>query len=298
MRFGKVVVTLAALGSLAFPAYAQEPSPMPGVLRIIVEDIKPGSMGAHEKSVASYLAFFSRAQVPMPRLGMVPVSGDQNQVVYLERFSSFEALEASDKKLDTTLAGSPALQAEMEALDRNGGPLHSSQRTMIAVSRPDLSYRPLSPEVVGKSRYVSMTTIRTKLGHGTDYEGYVKQTNRAREKANLDEHTSVFQVVSGAPAGTFVSFAANRSLAEMDTVRAGMSARNKAIDEALGGEEVVRQRRETIEASVMDVRSALYAFNPRLGTPVAQVASADPDFWTPKVPGKALALKKEEPKKK
>jgi hypothetical protein len=254
-------------------------------------------MGTHEKSVASYQAFFSRAQVPTPRLGMVPVSGDQNQVVYIERYPSFAALETSDKKLETTLAGSPTLQAELEELERNGGPLHSSQRTMIAVFRSDLSYRPMSPAAVGKARYVSMTTTRTKPGRGTEYEGYVKQTNRAREKANLDEHTSVFQVISGAPFGTFVSFAANQSLAEMDAFRAGLSARTKSIDEALGGDEVVRQRRETIEASVMDARSVLYAFNPRLGTPVTEVASADPDFWMPKASGKALAVKKEEPKK-
>jgi hypothetical protein len=228
---------------------------------------------------------------------MVPVSGDQNQVVYIERYPSFAALETSDKKLETALAGSPALQAEMEALERSGGPLHSGQRTMIAVFRPDMSYRPMSPAAVGKSRYVSMTTVRTKLGRGADYEGYVKQTNRAREKANLDEHTSVFQVISGGPLGTFVSFAANQSLAEMDAFRAGLSARSKAIDEALGGEEVVRQRRETFEGSVMEFRSVLYAFNPRLGTPVTEVASADPDFWTPKpAPGKALAVKKQEPK--
>jgi hypothetical protein len=298
MRLAKVVVSLAALVSLALPALAQEPLAAPPVMRIIVEDIKPGNMGAHAKSVASYLAFFSRAQVPMPRLAMVPVSGDQNQVVYIEGFPSFEALEASDKKLETTLASSPTLQAEMEALDRNGGPLHSSQRTMIAVFRPDLSYRPVSAAAVGKSRYASMTTIRTKLGHAVDYEGYAKQTNGAREKANIDEHTSVFQVVSGAAVGTFVSFTSNQSLAEMDAARAGMTARNKAVDDALGGEEVVRQRRLTVEASIMEVRSALYAFNPRLGTPAAQVASADPDFWTPKAaPGKALAVKKEQPKK-
>ena len=94
-----------------------------------------------------------------------------------------------------------------------------------------------------------------------------------------------------------MTFTANRSLAEFDSFRAGMEARNKAIDEALGGEEVVRQRRETLEATVMESRSVLYALNPKLGTPVAQIASADPDFWAPKVPGKALAVKKEEPKK-
>jgi hypothetical protein len=297
MRLAKVVVSLAALGSLALPAFAQEPLAAPPVLRITVEDIKPGSMGTHEKSVASYLALFSRAQVPMSRVGMVPVSGDQNQVVYLEGFPSFEALEAADKKLEAAFAASPAMQAELDALDRNGGPLHSSQRTMIAVFRPDLSYRPLSASAVGKSRYFGVTTIRTKLGHGVDYEAYVKQTNRAREKANVAESTAVFQVTTGAAAGTFLTFTANRSLAEIDASRAGMAARNKAVDDALGGEEVVRQRRETVEASIMDVRSVLYALNPRLGTPVAQIASADPDFWTPKVPGKALAVKKEEPKK-
>ena len=94
-----------------------------------------------------------------------------------------------------------------------------------------------------------------------------------------------------------MTFTANRSLAEMDAARAGMTARNKAVDDALGGEEVVRQRREMIEAIVSDVRSVLYALNPRLGTPAAQIASADPDFWSPKAPGKALAVKKEEPKK-
>ena len=297
MRLAKVVVSLAALGSLALPALAQEPPAAPPVMRISVEDIKPGSMGTHQKSVASYQALFGRAQVPMSRIGMVPVSGDQNQVVYLEGFPSFEALEAADKKAETAFAGSPVMQAELDTLDRNGGPLHSSQRTMIAVLRTDLSYRLLSAAAVGKSRYFSVTTNRIKAGHAPDYEGYVKQFNRARDKASVDASTAVYQVISGAPFGTFMSFTANRSLAEFDSFRAGMAARNKAIDEALGGEEVVRQRRQMAEAIFMDSRSVLYALNPKLGTPAAQIASADPDFWTPKVAGKALAVKKEEPKR-
>jgi hypothetical protein len=297
MRLAKLVAALAAVASLALPALAQEEIAAPPVMRITVEDIKPGSMGTHEKSVASYLALFSRAQVPMSRVGMVPVSGDQNQVVYLEGFRSFAELEAADKKLESAFAASPAMQAELDALDRNGGPLHSSQRTMIGVFRPDLSYRPLSASAVGKSRYFGVATSRIKLGRVVDYESYTKQLNRAREKANIQESTAVYQVTSGAPAGTFMTFTANRSLAELDAFRAGIAARNKAIDEALGGDEVVRQRREMAEATFIDVRSVLYALNPKLGTPAAQIASADPEFWTPKVPGKALAVKKEEPKK-
>jgi hypothetical protein len=297
MRASKVVAVLAALAPLSLPALAQEPPAAPPVMRITIEDIKPGSMGLHEKSVASYLAFFSRAQVPMTRMGMVPIAGDQNQVLYLEGFPSFEALEAADRKLETTIGASPALQAELEALDKSGGPLHSSQRSMIAVFRPDLSYRPLGAAAVGRSRYVRIGTLRIKLGRVPDYESYVKQGSRAREKANLTESNVVYQVTNGGPGATFLNFVAFRSLAEMDADRAGAAARNKAFDEALGGEEVTRQRRETFEAVVADFSAALYALNPRLGTPPPQIASADPDFWTPKVTGKALAVKTDGPKK-
>lgn len=298
MRLTRTIAALAALAALALPALAQEPLAAPPVLRITVEDIKPGSMGAHDKSVASYLALFSRAQVPMTRIGVVPVSGDQNQVVYFEGFPSFAALEESDKKVEAAFAASAAMQAELESLDRNGGPLHSSQRTMIAVFRPDLSYRPQTASAFSKSRYFGVGTLRIKLGRVPDYEAYVKQLNQAREKGNIDESTAIYQVTSGTHANTFMSFSVNRSLAEVDAARAGMAARNKAVDDALGGEEVVRQRRATIEAIVVDASSALYAINPKLGVAPAQIAAGDPDFWAPKQPGKALAVKKEEPKQK
>ncbi len=297
MRVARIVVALAGLVALAIPVSAQEPPAAPPVMRITVEEIKPGSMGAHEKQVGSYMALFNRAQAPQNRIGMVPVSGDQNQVVYLEGFPSFAALEEADKKLEQGMAASPAMQGELDALERATGPMHASQRTMIAVFRPDLSYRPMGAAAVGKSRYFGVTTSRIKLGHNPDYESYTKQLNRAREKANIDESTAVYQVTTGGPAGTFMTFTANRSLAEMDAARAGMAARNKAVDEAIGGDEVVRQRREMAEAIFMDVRPVLYSLNPKLGTPPAQIAAGDPDFWTPKVPGKALATKKDEPKR-
>ena len=53
-------------------AVAQEqPTGPPPVLAIGQEEIKPGSMGAHEKQIASYLALFNRANVRGSRLGLV-----------------------------------------------------------------------------------------------------------------------------------------------------------------------------------------------------------------------------------
>jgi len=63
----------------------------------------------------SYLALFNRANVRGSRLGLVPVSGDDNQILYLEGYASFAELEATRNKSDETFAASPALQAELAA---------------------------------------------------------------------------------------------------------------------------------------------------------------------------------------
>ncbi len=279
---------LGLLGVLMLPAAAsaaeQVPTTPPPVLVISREEIKPGSMGAHEKQVTSYLALFNKANVGGYRLGMVPVSGDDNQVLYLERYQSFADLEANRKKFDETFATSPALQSELEALELKAGPMHATQKTSIAVYREDLSYRPNKPDEVAKARYMNVFLVRVKPGQGTDYEDLVKQSNAARAKANLDEHTAAFSVITGAPSGTYMFLSTNRSLTEWDEFRKNFQARNKAIDEALGGELVARQRRAAIAEVVAESWSTLYAFDPKISRPAPWFADFDPDFWKPKAP--------------
>jgi hypothetical protein len=292
-------VFLGATVLLGAPALAQAPPGPPPVLVITVEEIKPGSMGPHEKSVASYLALFERAKVPAGRIGLQPVSGDTNHVVYLQAYESFAAMEAANKAQDDAIAANPAWQAELERLDRETGPYHASQKTMIATYRADLSYQPLAMDGVARARYFNMTTTILNPGKGMDYTEYMKQLNTARGKAQVaDVHTAVFQVATGAAPGTYVTFFADKSLAEEDAFRKGADARNKAITEALGGESVVKQRAVLVEQifSPASGVTVLYSVNPKLSQPTPQFAAYDPDFWTPKSPGKALAVKKDEKK--
>lgn len=285
---------------LASPVLSQEiPPGPPPVLRITYEEIKPGSMGAHETSVGSYLSLFERAKVPNYRLGLQSVSGDTSQIVYLEGFESFAALEALDKKQDELIGANAALKAEFDQLQRQTGPLHAAVRTVIAVYRPDLSYRPVKMDGVAKARYFTMNTSRLKPGRGADFGEYVKQLNRAREKGQVDDHIAVFQALSGTPPGTYVTILLNRSLSEVDDFRQGSEARNKAIDEALGGESVVRQRADRAEGIFAEGSgmSVLYSVNRKLSRPLPQLAAFDADFWTPKpAPAKAMAVKKDEKK--
>lgn len=291
-KIGGLVVALVGLAGLVS---AQEPPGPPGVLVIRREEIKPGKMVAHEKSAAGFLAVQNRIGSKAHRLALLPVSGDDNVVVYFEPYPDFATFEAINQEFDQAIATNAAVRAELDAIDRLGD-VHASQRSAIYRHRADLSYRPRGMEGVAKARYFSVTTTRVKPGRGPDYVDYLKALNEARTKADADVHNTVYQVWSGAPNGTFLVITTLRSLNEMDGTLSRMEATNKAVDAALGGDEAVRKRRMLISEIVVDATNTLYRIDPSISRPPDQLAALDPDFWKPKpatAPGKALAVKKQ-----
>lgn len=291
----KLGLLAVALVSLAGLVSAEEAPGPPGVLVIRREEIKPGKMVAHEKSAAGFLAVQNRIGSKAHRLALLPVSGDDNVVVYFEPYPDFATFEATNQEFDQAIATNAAVRAEMEALDRLGD-VHASQRSAIYRLRADLSYRPRRMEDVAKARYFSVTTTRVKPGRGPDYVDYLKTLNEARTKAEADIHTTIYQVVSGAPFGTFLSITSLRSLNEVDDGFAKMDATNKAVDAALGGDEAAKKRRALFAELVAEGTNTLYRIDPSISRPPDQLAALDPDFWKPKpatAPGKALAVKKQ-----
>lgn len=290
------VAVLAALGGAAV---AEEAAGPPPVLLINKEEIKPGQMGPHEKNAAKFVAIQNKANAESHRLALMPVSGDNNVVLYLEGYGSFAELEKAQSQFEATLAANASLRAELDQNTRDGADMHASQKTSIAVFRPDLSFRPKTIEDVAKSRYFEVRATRLNPGRSSDYEAWVKELNAAREKANAEGiNTAVYQVLTGASVGTFMTFTMNRSLAEWDEFRAKMADRNKAIDAALGGESVVKERAKRAGEIFADTSVALYALNPSISRPGPTFVAYDPDFWKPQASaaeGKALATKKEKP---
>jgi len=290
------VAVLAALSGAAVAQEAAAPSGPPPVLIINKEEIKPGRMGPHEKNAARFVAIENKANADSYRLGLTPVSGDDNVVLYLEGHESFEEMEKARQKFDATLAANASLQAEMDQMTQQGADMHATQKTALAVFRSDLSFRPVRMDDVAKARYFSVNTMRLNIGQMPNYEAYTKALNAAREKVNADwVHTAVYQLVSGAPANTFVTFTLFRSLKEWDEITAKMVERNKAVDEALGGEDVAKERRKQAGEMMAESTSALYALTPSISRPSPQFMAYDPDFWKPKPAAevKALASKKE-----
>jgi hypothetical protein len=290
MRRSPAVLCLLLLWSTE--ALGQQDAGPPPVLVLTRESFKPGHMAAHNRHIPAFHALFEKAKVGNYRLGLVPIAGDQNHLLYLEGYPSWAEVETTARKMEETLGGSPALQAEMDALTAKTDTLHDSQTAWMAIFRGDLSYRPNTRERTGQARYFTVTTTRVNIGRATDYADYVKQTNAARVKADLDEHTAVYQVLTGAPAGTFLTLSTARSLSEIDDAVRDNAARTRKLTEALGGEVVVKQRQNAIGEIVAQTATATYSIDRALSRPRPEFVTADPEFWKPK------AAPKKEPARK
>ncbi len=269
------VILLSAFSQVMAQPGPEQMTPPP-VLLIVREEIKPGMMGVHSRHSAEFASIFSALQTPNHRIAMVPVAGNENEVIYITPLGSFAELEginlATDKKLESA-TGMTA--AKLDRLNQEGPALHAAMRDIFTIYRPELSFNPGVP--IPQMRYFSITTTRIRPGFDAQYVEYVQKViNVARQKAKVDNlHVAVFQVISGAPGGTYMIFRPMKSLAELDDpigqrVRAAMSD-----DQRKDADKSVRE-------SVMSSEVSTYAFAPRMSYVPKSMADVDPAFWNPK----------------
>jgi hypothetical protein len=273
MRFTfKLVVLLG----LSVPSWAQTPKPAP-VLEIFRESIKEGRGAAHEKVEADYAAAFRRANHPARYIAMSSMSGG-SEVWFIQPMESFAIGEDFDKASEKE-----PLKSTMAMMDSRDGELRSSSRTLWAVYRPDMSYGAdkFSP---AKARYIMVGTFRIRMGHEEDFATGAKQYFGAFGKAGIDECILGYQVVAGAPAGTYLYFTMMESLKAMD----GEPARMEAVQKAMGAENYSKLMKGggDVFASIED---ALFQVKPGMSYPPQNFLDADPGYWKPKVAPKPAA---------
>jgi len=282
-----VVVVLSAFSQV----FAQpEPERMgpPKMLLIVREEIKPGMMGVHSRHSAEFAGIFSEMKTPNNRIAMVPVAGSENEVIYITPLDSFAELERVNQATDKKLEGATGMtKASLDRLDKEAPALHAAMRDMWALYRPELSFNPAVP--IPQMRYFQITTTRVRPGYDAQYADYIqKLVNVARAKAKVDNlHVAVFQVISGAPDGTYMIFRPMKSLAELDDpigqrVRAVMSDDQK------------KEADKSVREAIMSSDVSTYAFAPRMSYVPKSMADVDPAFWNPK-PDMAM---KPKPKKR
>jgi hypothetical protein len=272
-----VAVTLLSAFAQVF---GQTPSATSGgppkAVLIVREDIKPGMMPAHNKHSASYANLFRKLQTPNYRIALLPVAGSENEVIYLNPLESFAQLQGTNEATDQKMANlTGSMKEESDRLDKEAPVLHAGMRDMLGVLRPELGFG--SPVDVSKMRFFSVTTVRVRPGHDAQYNEYVqKMVNIARQKAKVDNlHVASFQIISGAPAGTYMNFRPMRSLAEMDE-NIGMKVRAAMSDDTK------KDADKAVSDAIMSSETSTYWINPNMSYVPSQMASGDPAFWNPK----------------
>ena len=285
-------IGLVLPGATAALAQAQAPAPMgpPKVLQIIREEVKVGKGSAHEKNEAGYPRAFKKANWPTTFLGMTSITGP-SEAWFLIPYDSFEAWEKDRQAIEKNTA----LIAELNQLDEKDSEFVSGSRSLVAVYREDLSYRP--GVNIAQMRYFRILTFRVRPGHEADFAEAVKIVRAGYEKAGVEIHWAVFQISSGMPGPTFLVFAPTKSLKEVDV----LVAQAPKVQEA-EGEDGVKKLQKLAADGYLTIESNIYAFSPKMSYVSKEIAAGDPDFWTPKPkapakPAEGASAEKKETKK-
>jgi hypothetical protein len=233
-------------GILAFIAAAQAPTEPPPILQLI----------RRTGAVTAPIRPYADARVAVDALGMVSITG-QPEAWQIESHQSF---------------------ASIEDLDKAAGPVSSSHRTWIAFYRPGWSYRAdQAIRMFPRAHYFHVTIYRVRPDAENDLGELVKLRRLSADSVNLDRPDLAYQVVSGAPSGTFIFLAPLTSLKTMDEgvaqtpvyAEATAAARAKTASKVSADGELSRKH-------------LLFRVEPRMSYVSDDFAEADREFWRPK----------------
>ena len=282
------------MGSAGLSQLVAQERPMgpPPALLIVREEIKPGQMGAHSRHSAAYAKIFARLQTNSYRIAMVPVAGNENEVVYITALGTFAEMEKMNQETDKKMSSATgATRTELDRLDREAPDLHAGMRDLFAILRSDMSYDPGVD--IAKMRYMAVTTVRIRPGMDDAYVDYIRNlSNVAREKAKAELHIAAFQVIAGAPTAagtTYMFFRPMVSLSDYDLkigsrVRAAMSDDQK------------KKADKTVGEVILNSETSVYAFTPQMSYVPKEMVARDAAFWAPKT--QEAATSKPTPRKR
>jgi hypothetical protein len=262
-------LSLAVAGSSAAAAQQESPAtPVPKVLQITREFVKPGKSGAeHDKSEAAFVQAMARANWPTHYVALSSLSG-KSRALYLTGYESFDAWEkdysASEKNA--------VLTADLERAAVADGELLDSMDQMVYSYDEELSYR-ASGDLVN-ARFMEIAVYHVRPGHGKEWSDLVKMAIAANQKAGTSAHWATFRLEYGGENGTWVMLSADKSMAEIDT---GFKE-EKQFHDALG-EDGMQKFRELFGSAVDNSNQQLFAINPRQSYVPDEWIKAAPDFW-------------------
>jgi len=272
MRKSTLSLTLLALvAGTAASALAQGvPTTQPKFLNIFREQLKPGTAGEHAKWEAGWPAAYEKAKSPYNYIALQSITGPP-EVWYVSPLANQaaygEMMDAEQKD--------PVLAAELERLMKGDGQFLSEQSALQAVAVPELSHG--SFPSIGKMRYYEITTFRIRPGHQDAWVAATKAYKTATARSAPNASWRTYDVVAGAPGGTYLIMSSVGAFAGFDN----MMAEGEATWKGMTAEEAATLGK-FMKESVINVSTNRYRLDPGQSYVNAETKALDPAFWSPK----------------
>jgi hypothetical protein len=245
----------------------------PKVLLLVHQEFKSAKTGERQKLEVAISRACDQVNVPNSWIDLESITGSP-RALFFDPFDSFEHVDAAFAEWPQIFAAHPGLARMQEELKA----LVSYERTIIAVRRDDLGYRPQSIDF-SKARFLRVLEVRLNPGHERDFVEAFRILSAAYEKIKADTPWVVYQVNVGMPSPAFLVFMPLRELRQNDDL---LNWR-KDLREA-EGEDAVNQTAQIAREAYAATESNLYAISPKTSHVSRDFADGDPDFWSTKPP--------------
>ena len=272
--FAAIVFLSMVCVSNASARVDESPNPAaapPNMLLLVHQEFRFGKEGERQKLEIAISRACDHLKVPNDWIDLESISGPP-EALFFDPFDSFE-------QVDTAFADWPRIYAEHPELVRAQEELRAlvaAERTIIAVRRDDLGYRPQSIDF-SKARFLRVLEVRLVPGHERDFVEAFRILSGAYEKIKADTPWVVYQVNVGMPSPAFLVFMPLRELKQNDDL---LNWR-KDLREA-EGEDAVNQTAQIAREAYAAAESNLYAISPKTSHVSKDFADGDPGFWSPK----------------
>ena len=279
MRKTKTSLTLLALMmTTAGSALAQGmPTSQPKFLQIYREQVKMGRTADHAKWEAGWPAAYEKNKSPYSYIALVSVTGP-NEVWYVSPLASQATYGETLAREDSD----PALRAELDRLSRGDAEFVSESTSLQALARPDLSYGNF-PDLA-MMRFWEITTYRVKPGHEDAFAAAAKAWAAATARIAKDTSWRTYEVVAGAPGGTYLIFSSHPNFGAFDKTATDGEATFKGL---------TFEERTALDAYFRDAALSTVTNRYRLDAGQsfvpAETKQKDPAFWMPKPAAAAKA---------
>jgi hypothetical protein len=251
-----------------FPTVAGAP---PKLLLLVHQEFKFGKAAERRKIEVAISRACDPLAVPNSWIDLESISGPP-EALFFDPFDSFEQIDTAFFEWNRIFATHPDLARIQEELQS----LVAAERTIIAVRRDDLGYRPQSIDF-SKARFMRVLEVHLNPGHESDFVEAFRTLSHAYETIKATTPWVVYQVNVGMPSPTFIVFLPMRALKQNDDLldwRHGLRE--------VEGDEAAQRTDQIAREAYFSTESNLYALSPETSHVSKDFAEGDPEFWSPK----------------